>query len=66
MKKSELIKLLKKYGCTLVREGGNHEIWANKDDERFSVSRTKKEVPMPVVMKILKQAGIKDAGDDSI
>ena len=27
MKRSELIKILKKYGCYIIREGANHEVW---------------------------------------
>ena len=27
MKRSELIKILKKFGCRLIREGTEHEMW---------------------------------------
>ena len=29
MKRNELIKYLRKHGCELLREGGNHSWWHN-------------------------------------
>lgn len=39
MKVSELQKILKKMGCTLVRHGSNHDIWKSPV--------TNKEFPVP-------------------
>lgn len=60
MKTSELVKLLKKYGCYLVREGGNHQIYRSPiTGNVIQVWRHAKEVPTGTVNKILKDAGIK-------
>jgi mRNA interferase HicA len=29
MKRSELVRHMKKHGCVLARQGGRHEIWEN-------------------------------------
>ena len=60
MKRSELIKILKAYGCHYLRDGGNHEIWQNANGKNFPVWRHEsKDIPTPTVNKIFKQAGIK-------
>ncbi len=56
MKKSELVKILKKSGCILVREGSNHEIWRNPiTGAEDIVSRSKKEVPTFVASRTIKK-----------
>ena len=61
MKGSELERLLKKNGCYLFEEGGNHEKWYSPITKGlFPVTRHEgKEVPTGTVNKILKDAGIK-------
>lgn len=60
MKKSELVKLLKKNSCYKKQEGGNHEIWySNNTKSKFIISRSPKEVSSRVVKDIKKQAGVK-------
>ena len=59
MKKSELIKLLKKEGFEIKREGGNHEIWTKKGFPNIPVPRHKKEIPTGTAHSIIKTAGIK-------
>ena len=60
MKKSELLKILKRGDCSIVREGKRHEIWySEKTKKQFSVPRHAKEVATGTVANILKDAGLK-------
>ena len=61
MKRAELIKILKSYGCKYIRDGSNHEIWINSTGKKFPVWRHEsKDIPTTTVNKIFKQAGIKE------
>ncbi len=61
MKRAELIKILKKYGCYLTCEGTNHEIWHSEiTNNDFPVWRhSNKEIPAGTLNKIFREAGIK-------
>ncbi len=60
MKTQELLKLLKKNGCSVLRNGSRHDIWySNITDKQFSVPRHKAEIPTGTLNNILKDAGIK-------
>lgn len=61
MTTAELIKLLKKNGCTFVRNGSNHDIYKSPiTGKEFPVGRhSSEEVKPPTLHTILKQAGIK-------
>ena len=60
MKTQELLKLLKKNGCSVLRNGRRHDIWySNITDKQFSVPRHKAEIPTGTLNNILKDAGIK-------
>ena len=60
MKTTELIKILKKNGCYLVRHGSNHDIWFSSISSRqFAVPRHKDEVKTGTAKNIFKDAGIK-------
>ena len=60
MKRSELLKLLRKNGCRFYEEGSNHEKWLNPSGRQFTVPRhSGKEIPKGLAEGILKQAGIK-------
>ena len=60
MKTSELIRLLRKYGCYLVKHGSNHDIWYSPlSKTTFVVDRhLSKEIKKGTVSGILNQAGI--------
>lgn len=60
MRYSELIKLLKKAGCTVYRQGRNHEQWINpKTGKIFSVGRHHgEEVPAGTLKSIKRDAGL--------
>lgn len=60
MKTQELLKLLKKNNCKLVRNGSRHDIWySGKTDKQFAVPRHKTEIPIGTLNNILKDAGLK-------
>lgn len=60
IKLSELIKLLKKHGYVVGREGGRHTIYCNvKTNDKVAVPRHAKEIPTGTAERILKDCGIK-------
>lgn len=60
MKTAELVKLLKRAECQMVRHGSSHDIWkSGKTGKQFSVPRHKAEIPTGTANKILKDAGLK-------
>lgn len=60
MKRSELLKILKKHGCRFYKEGSNHERWLNPSGKQFTVPRhSGQDIPKGLAEGILKQAGIK-------
>lgn len=60
MKTSELLKLLKKNGCYMIRNGSNHDIWFSPTtNKQFAVPRHKTELKIKTLNNILKDAGLK-------
>lgn len=61
MKYSELHKKLKKAGCYLIREGGNHPIWYSPITKtQFPTGRHEsQEVKTGTIKKIEKASGVK-------
>ena len=60
MKTSELLKLLKKGNCKLIRTGSRHDVWYSEVTEKqFTVPRHKAEIPIGTLNNILKDAGLK-------
>lgn len=59
MKTQELLKLLKKNKCYVLRNGSKHDIWYSESTGRqFAVPRHKAEIPLGTLKNILKDAGI--------
>lgn len=60
MTTAELIRLLKKHGCYLFRNGANHDIYKSPiTGKQFSVGRhMKEEVRTGTLRNILRSAGI--------
>jgi predicted RNA binding protein YcfA (HicA-like mRNA interferase family) len=55
----EIVKVLKKNNCTLVRHGSNHDIWYSPITGRqFAVPRHKDEIKTGTAKSILREAGI--------
>ncbi len=59
MKNIELLKILKKAGCSFVRHGSSHDIWVSPiTGQQFAVPRHKDEIKTGTAKSILKSAGI--------
>ncbi len=59
MKTQELIKLLKKNKCRILRNGNRHDIWySDITGRQFPVPRHKAEIPVGTLKNILKDAGL--------
>lgn len=60
MKTQELIKLLRKNKCYVLRNGSRHDIWYSENTQKqFVVPRHKAEVPIGTLRHILKDAGVR-------
>lgn len=60
MRTQELIKLLKKNKCKLIRHGKRHDIWYSEvTGKSFPVPRHKAEVPKGTADSILADSGLK-------
>ena len=60
MKTQELIKLLKKNNCYILRNGSRHDIWYSEiTQKQFPLPRHKAEIPTGTLNNILKDAGVK-------
>jgi len=60
MKTQELIKILRKHGCFIKRNGSWHDIWYSEiSHKEFTVPRHKNEIPIGTLNNILKAAGLK-------
>lgn len=60
MKKSELLKILKRGNCFFVREGKRHEVWYSENTKKqFTVPRHASEIKKGTEESILKDAGLK-------
>lgn len=58
MKRSDLIKYLRKYDCSLQREGANHSIFINKANKKQAIVGRHQEISNLLCKKICKQLGI--------
>ncbi len=59
MKTSELLKILKKNNCYLLRHGKSHDIWFSPiTNKQFSVPRHKDEVKIKTLKNIMDDAGV--------
>ena len=60
MKTQELLKLLKKHKCYVLRNGSRHDIWYSEiTGKQFAIPRHKAEIPTGTLNNILKDAGLK-------
>jgi len=58
MKRHKLISHLKKHGCVLLREGGNHSIYVNPANQRQSAVGRHRELSDLLCKKVCKQLDI--------
>lgn len=60
MKTQELIKLLRKNKCYVLRNGSRHDIgYSELTQRQFAIPRHKAEIPTGTLKNILKDAGVK-------
>lgn len=60
MKIQELVKILKKNRCYVLRNGSRHDIWYSEATQKqFSVPRHKAEIPVGTLNNILQDAGLR-------
>jgi len=60
MNSKEIVKMLKKDGWTLVHVKGSHHQFKHPSKKgKVTVPHPKKQLPLPTVRSILKQAGLK-------
>ena len=58
MKRRQLIRHLKKNGCHLLREGGNHSLWHNAERGTQTAVPRHTEIPNVLAQKICKELEI--------
>ena len=58
MKRLDLIRHLKSYGCEFLREGGNHTIYVNRAKRKSSSVPRHREILEFVARKICKDLDI--------
>jgi mRNA interferase HicA len=58
MKKLEFVKHLRIKGCTLKRQGANHEVWEHPKNKTWSTVPRHKEIKRTLCIKICKDLGI--------
>ena len=59
MKTSELIKLLRKSNCFILRNESRHDIWYSPaTNKQFAVPRHKADIKVGTLNNILKDAGL--------
>lgn len=60
MKTQELLKILKKNKCYILRSGKRHDIWYSPISNReFPIPRHKAEIPTGTLNNIFKDAGLR-------
>ena len=58
MKRDDLLRHLRKYGCELLREGGSHSIWWHPETKRKSSVPRHRELRETIAKKICKDLDI--------
>jgi len=58
VKREQFLKHLRKNGCTLLREGGNHSWWVNAVLNRRSSVPRHSEIDDSLAVKICRDLGI--------
>ena len=58
MKKNKLLKHLRKNGCILLREGGNHSWWINPNQNKRTSIPRHNEIKDILANKICKDLGV--------
>jgi len=59
LKRRDLERHLAEHGCNLIREGANHEIWANPPLDLRAPMPRHREIPIGTARAICRQLGIR-------
>lgn len=62
MKRVDLIRHLEKYGCELLREGGNHSVYVNRTSRKSSTVPRHREINDFLARKICRDLDISEPG----
>ncbi|MBI5426811.1 MAG: type II toxin-antitoxin system HicA family toxin [Nitrospinae bacterium] len=60
MKRRDIIRHIEKYGCQLLREGGNHSVYINRSAQKTSTLPRHKEINEFLARKICRDLQIPD------
>ena len=60
MKRTALLKHLRRYGCFLKREGINHSLWTNPNNGKVEAVPRHTEIPNKLTKKICNRLEIPD------
>jgi hypothetical protein len=60
MKRSSLLRHLRKHGCILKREGARHSLWTNPQTGAVEAVPRHGEIPNNLARKICRGLGIPD------
>jgi len=60
VKRQALLRHLRRYGCFLKREGGEHSLWANPSNGAVEAIPRHTEIADKLVRKICKKLDIPD------
>ncbi|MDE2180308.1 MAG: type II toxin-antitoxin system HicA family toxin [candidate division NC10 bacterium] len=63
MKRSELLRHLRKHGCYLKREGGSHSLWANPQTGAVEAVPRHTEIPNKLAKKICLSLSVPEIGE---
>jgi mRNA interferase HicA len=58
MKRNELLKHLRRYGCFLKREGGAHSLWTNPNTGRLEAIPRHTEISDKLAIKICRALSV--------
>ncbi|MBX9681405.1 MAG: type II toxin-antitoxin system HicA family toxin [Gemmataceae bacterium] len=62
MKRTALLKHLRRHGCSLKREGGSHSLWTNPRTGHTEAVPRHTEVPDILARKICRNLSVPDPG----
>lgn len=58
MKRRDLLRYLEQHGCELLREGGSHTVYVNRQEQKVSTIPRHREIDEMLARKICKDLGV--------
>lgn len=56
----DLERHLRRYGCSIVREGGKHSVWEKDETGKRATLPRHRKIPLGTARAICKQLGVPD------